>query len=70
MSACSREIVEGAAPERLLSPAQVGAAVGVSDVSVRKWIKTGRLRAVKIGVKHYGISRAELARLKAEMAEA
>jgi excisionase family DNA binding protein len=51
--------VVGTATEEFLSPEEVGERLGVSVYTVRRWIKTGRLRAFRPG-KEYRIQESDL----------
>lgn len=57
----------------LLSVAQAAEELGRPNRTVHSWIATGKLHATKIGdgrTNAYVITRAELERVKAELAEA
>jgi excisionase family DNA binding protein len=47
------------ATEEFLSPEEVGGRLGVSVYTVRRWVKTGQLRAFKPG-KEYRIQKSDL----------
>jgi excisionase family DNA binding protein len=47
------------ATEEFLSPEEVGERIGVSVYTVRRWVKTGQLRAFKPG-KEYRIQKSDL----------
>ena len=37
------------APERLLTPDEIGARLGISPATAKDWLRAGRLRSVKLG---------------------
>jgi predicted site-specific integrase-resolvase len=51
-----------------LSPAQVGAALGKTEATIRIWVRKGLIRdVVMIGSGRYGIPPSEFERLKREL---
>jgi excisionase family DNA binding protein len=48
-----------------ITTADIATEFGVSEVSVRTWIRTGGIRAIRLGRK-YLVNRAELDRIRAE----
>ena len=51
------------APERLLTPDEIGARLGISPATAKDWLRVGRLRSVKLGRK--GLLRMREAELDA-----
>lgn len=50
------------AAEELLTPAQVAAETHVTEVTVRRWIAAGQLRAAKAGPRRWMVRRSDLGR--------
>jgi excisionase family DNA binding protein len=54
--------------DRLLSVADVAELLGVTQPTVREWIKDGKLRAHRAGARFWRIRRSEVDRMLAEQA--
>lgn len=53
--------------ERFYTPEEVARLFNVTPAAVRKWIKTGRLKAIKDHYGMYRIPESEISRLREEL---
>jgi len=53
----------------LLSPAEVGAALGVTDETIRRWAKTGKLPVVQMPSGRFRVRRSDVEAILAPTTE-
>jgi excisionase family DNA binding protein len=57
----ANEEQEAREPDDKLTTEEVGQELGVSDATIRRWIRDGRLPAIRVGQRSYRVRRADLA---------